>query len=119
MHEIPSARPRSFDCRHELLVKVGKTPKKKVPEAISHWIAGQARDDDTQERDAAYLDQPFARSSHASVRFQSEPMWSKTSNWTVATTAQPPAGMALCATRVQFAPTLFDPKPNVVRGRWP
>jgi DNA polymerase-3 subunit epsilon len=32
-----------FDCRHELLVKVGKTPKRKVPEAIEHWIADQAR----------------------------------------------------------------------------
>jgi DNA polymerase III subunit epsilon len=29
-----------FDCRHELLVKVGKAPKKKVPEAIkSHFEA--------------------------------------------------------------------------------
>ena len=34
-----------FDCRHELLVTVGKTPKKKVPQAISQWIAGQARNE--------------------------------------------------------------------------
>ena len=31
-----------FDCRHELLVKVGKTPKKKVGEAVEKWNAGQA-----------------------------------------------------------------------------
>ncbi len=29
-----------FDCRHELLVTVGRTPKAKVPEAIAKWIAG-------------------------------------------------------------------------------
>ena len=27
-----------FDCSHELLVKVGKAPKKKVPEAIRKWV---------------------------------------------------------------------------------
>jgi DNA polymerase III subunit epsilon len=34
-----------FDCRHELLVRVGKTPKKKVAQSIADWIAGQARND--------------------------------------------------------------------------
>lgn len=27
-----------FDCSHELLVKLGKAPKKKVPEAIRNWV---------------------------------------------------------------------------------
>ena len=39
-----------FDCRHELLVKVGATPKKKVAEAIGHWIAAQARNDEWVRR---------------------------------------------------------------------
>ena len=31
-----------FDCQHELLVKVGKTPKKKVPDAIRQFFEGLA-----------------------------------------------------------------------------
>lgn len=36
-----------FDCRHELLVKVGKTPKKMVPQTIEDWIADRVRNDTT------------------------------------------------------------------------
>jgi DNA polymerase-3 subunit epsilon len=31
-----------FDCRHELLVKVGNAPKKKVPETIRKYVSGRA-----------------------------------------------------------------------------
>lgn len=39
-----------FDCGHELLVRVGKTPKAKVPDAIRHWIAGRSGNDGSGER---------------------------------------------------------------------
>ena len=33
-----------FECGHELLVKLGKAPKKKMPEAIRAWLEGLPKD---------------------------------------------------------------------------